>query len=78
MQPVDGVGSDVNRGIKAEGYIGAEDVVVDCLRHSHNVQPQFGKHPGGALRTVTADAYQAIESQFMIGILDLFTVLFVG
>ena len=38
-KPVDGVGRDLDGGVEAERHVGADDVVVDRLRHADDRQP---------------------------------------
>jgi len=38
-QPVNGIGNDLNGGVKPEGKIRHSDIVVDCLWDADDVQP---------------------------------------
>ena len=52
MQPVDSLGGDLHRRVEAEGEIGAGEIVVDGLRHTHQVDShlvQLGGHAEGVL-----------------------------
>ena len=64
VQPVDGVGGDLHRGVEAERDVGADDVVVDRLRHADDRQPVLGVQPAGdAQRAVAADDDDGVEAE---------------
>jgi len=42
------------------------------------MQTHLGEHTGGTLCTIATDAHQTIETQFMIGIFNLFPVFLIG
>ena len=56
VQSVDRVGRDLDGGVEAERHVGADDVVVDRLRHADDRQSVFLVQPAGdAERAVAAD-----------------------
>ena len=56
VQAVDGVGGDLHGGVEPERHVGADDVVVDRLRHADDRQPLLGVElAGDAQRPVAAD-----------------------
>ncbi len=62
MQLVDGHGGGVERRVKAEGDIGAVQVVVDGLGNADDGQAVFFKKKlGDALRAVAADGQQHVD-----------------
>ena len=46
VQPVDRVGGDLHRGVEAERQVGADDVVVDRLRHADDRQTEVRRAAG--------------------------------
>ena len=66
VQPVDGVGGDLDRGVEAERHVGAEDVVVDGLRHADHGQVDEVVEPAGdGEAAVPADDDQAVEGHLL-------------
>ena len=64
VQPVDGVGGDLHRGVEAERDVGALDVVVDRLRDADDRQAVLGVQPAGdRQRAVAADDDDGVEAE---------------
>jgi hypothetical protein len=60
-EPVDGLGGDGDRGVEAEGVVGAGEVVVDGLRdpdHPHAQLVEAGRH---AERVLAADGHDRAD-----------------
>ena len=59
---VDRVGGDGDRGVEAEGVVGAVEVVVDRLRHADDGKTELGVEPGrDAERVLAADRDQRVD-----------------
>ena len=68
---VDRLGRDVDRGVEAEGVVGAVEVVVDRLRDADDGQPVLGVELGrDAERVLAADRDERVE--LLEGLLDAF------
>ncbi|OPZ14536.1 MAG: hypothetical protein BWZ10_01892 [candidate division BRC1 bacterium ADurb.BinA364] len=64
VQPVDGFGDDLHRGVEAEGVIGFADVIIDGFRHSNGAQAFFRQFAGDGQRAVAANGHQRLNAQF--------------
>ena len=63
VQAVDGVGGDLYGGREPERHVGADDVVVDRLRHSDDRQTEVVVQlAGDGQRTVATDDDEAIDA----------------
>ena len=54
VQPVDGIGRDLHRGVEAEGEVGGGEVVVDRLGHADHRDARLVAQPGGHAEGVLA------------------------
>ncbi len=63
VQPVDGLGRDVDRGVEAEGEVGAGEVVVDRLGDADDVHAEVGELGGDAEGVLAADRDQRVDAQ---------------
>ena len=66
VQPVNGLGGDVQRGGEAEGRIGHGHVVVNRLGQGDDVEPGFGEPQRVFLRAAAAEADQRVETVFLV------------
>ena len=66
-QLVDAVDGGVTGGVKADGVIGAADVVVDGGRHAHHRDAQPGQRQRPAEGAVAADGHNAVQPQHLAG-----------
>jgi hypothetical protein len=57
VQPVDHLGRDADRGVEAEGQVGAVDVVVDGLGDADDRHTLTGQHRRRRQRPLTADRH---------------------
>ena len=72
VQAVDLLGGDVGCGVKAEGPVGAGEVVVDGLGHADHIHAKLAKLIGDAKGIVTADGNKAFKAKgFHGGVNDL-------
>ncbi len=62
MQPVDGLGGDVDRCVEAEGEVGATQVVVDRLGHSDDVDAQVGEPGRDPQGVLAADGDEGVDT----------------
>src|SRR5690606_12859832 len=62
VQPVDGLGGDVDRGVEAEGVVGARQVVVDRLGHADDLDVTVGQLLGDAKSVLAADRDQRVDA----------------
>ena len=63
VQPIDRVGRERDRGVEPEAVGGADDVVVDRLRHADDRDAQLAELVGDRQRAVAADDDQRVEPQ---------------
>ena len=63
VQPVDRLGGDVDRGVEAEGEVGAGEVVVDGLRDADDVDAEVGELGGHAEGVLAADRDQRVDAR---------------
>ena len=64
LQPIQCLGRDADRGVKADGKFGQRHIVVDGFRDTDKRQPsQFHQAVQNLHRAVTADADQAVQAQ---------------
>ena len=61
VDAVDGLGGDHDRGIEAEGLVGAADVVVDGLGNAHAVHAVLAQELRHRLRVVAAQGDEGID-----------------
>ena len=61
VQPVDGIGRDLHRGVEPEGVVGRRQVVVDRLRHADDVRAVGPELRGDAEGVLTADRDQRVD-----------------
>ena len=61
VQPVDRLHRDVDRGVEAEGEVGAGEVVVDRLRDADDVDAEVGELGGDAEGVLAADRDQRVD-----------------
>ena len=62
VQPVDGIGRDLHRGVEPEREVGGGEIVVDGLRHAHHGDPRLLAEAGGDPEGVlTADHDQRVD-----------------
>ena len=71
VQPVDRLGRDVDRGVEAEGEVGAGQVVVDRLRDADDVDAEVGELGGDAEGVLAADRDQRVDAVVGEVLLDL-------
>ena len=62
VQAVNGIRSNTYSRIKSEGEICSPDIIVDSLRHRHDVQSHGSQFGSSLLRTVTTDTNHTIQS----------------
>ena len=62
MQAVDGVGGDLHRGVEPEREVGGREVVVDRLRHAHEIHAVTTELGGDAERVLAADGDQRVDA----------------
>ena len=62
VQPVDRVGGDLHRGVKAEGALGETDVVVDRLGHADDRHPHLGKLVGTRETALATDHHEPADA----------------
>ena len=67
-QTVDALHRRVGGGIKADGVIGAVDVVVDGTGDAHHGDTELGQILRAAERTVAADGHQTVQPQQLAGV----------
>ena len=61
VQPVDGLGGDVDGGVEAEREVGAGQVVVDGLRDADDVDAQVGELGRDTERVLAADRDEGVD-----------------
>ena len=61
VQAVDRVGGDLHRGLKAEGQVGAAEVVVDRLGHPDHGDALFVQAQRDAERVLAADRHERVH-----------------
>ena len=62
VQPVDGVGGDLHRGVEPERHLGGRQVVVDGLGHTDDGQVEVVEElEGDGQRTVAADHDERVD-----------------
>ena len=66
-QAVNGVHGGVGGGVKADGIVGAGDVVVDGGGHAHHGDAGLGQGFCAAEGAVAADGHNAVEPQELAG-----------
>ena len=71
VQPVDGLGRDLQRGVVAECDVGAVDVVVDGLGHPDDGNVLLGEPVRGGQRALAADRDQHVDAVVVERLLDL-------
>ena len=71
VQPVDGLGGHLQRGVVSECHIGAVDVVVDGLRHPDHRHVLLGQPVRGGQRALAADRDQHVDAVVLERLLDL-------
>ena len=62
VEPVDGVGGDLHRGVEAERELGGREVVVDRLRHADDSDTLAVELVGDAQRVLAADRDERVDS----------------
>ena len=62
VQPVDGLGGDLHRGVEAEGDLGGGQVVVDGLGHTDDRDPLAAQPVGHAEGVLAADGDQGVDA----------------
>ena len=67
-QTVDALHRRVGGGVKADGVIGAVDVVVDGAGDAHHGDAELGQILRAAERTVAADGHQTVQPQQLAGV----------
>ena len=67
-QPVDAFHRRVGGGIKADGVIGADDVVVDGAGDANHRDAELGQILRAPERTVAADGHQTVQPQQLAGV----------
>jgi hypothetical protein len=65
VQPIDGVGCEINGGIEAETVGGSDDVVVDRLRDADDRDAAVVEPVGDRQRAIAADDDQRIEAHLV-------------
>ncbi|GDY42122.1 hypothetical protein SANT12839_030040 [Streptomyces antimycoticus] len=71
VEPVDGLGGDVDGGVEAEGVVGGGQVVVDGLGDADAADPVVVGEPGGdAEGVLAADRDQRVDLLLDQGLLD--------
>ena len=65
VQPVDGLGGDVDRGVEAERVVRAREVVVDRLRHADDVDARLVQLGGDAEGVFAADGDQRVDAEVL-------------
>ncbi len=61
VQPVDGVGGDLHRGVEPEREVGRREVVVDGLRHADELHAVGAELGGDAEGVLAADRDQRVD-----------------
>ena len=67
VQPVDGLGGDLHRGVEAEGELGARQVVVDGLRHADDLHAELVELVGHAEGVLAADGDEGVDAEVARG-----------
>jgi len=70
VQPVDGIHGDLHRGVEPEGHLGAAEIVVDRLRHAHDVDAVLGQLRSDAEGVLAADRHERVDAEFLQRRLD--------
>ena len=61
MDSVHHIGGDIHRAVKAEGHVGAENIVVNRLGQTNDMQPLFAEKVGGLVGAVAAQRHETVE-----------------
>ena len=78
VEPVDGVGADLDRRLEAERHLGEADVVVDRLRHADDGEAVLVQAADDAHRALAADADDRVEAVPVVGLADELEAVLVG
>jgi hypothetical protein len=70
VQAVDRLAGDVDRGVEAEGEVGAGQVVVDRLRYADDIDAEVGQPGRHAERVLAADRDQRVDRALGQVVLD--------
>ena len=62
VEAVDRLGGDLDRGVEAEGEVGAAEVVVDGLRDADDLDAEVGELGGDAEGVLAADGDQRVDA----------------
>src|SRR6185369_3533311 len=67
VDPVDGLGGNINRSIETKSEVGAGQVVVDGLGDAHHINAFFVQPLGYRKRVVAADGDQGLDLMLLQG-----------